>query len=195
MKRSIPFSKFFGEMNLTKKQREDREKAAKDTEEVLLILFLVLLEQRRNHSINYEYARNEFIKEYTEVVGKYTDREFADIYVPLVAADIINTTQKHPGDEWYLSDDRAAFIAENEALSVLNHQDYKEATDRGFTRKRWDDVKDNRERDAHILIGGTTIPINQKFHVGDDYMEFPHDYINGSPENLVNCRCHITYLR
>lgn len=195
--RSVPFADFFKPMNLTKKQKEERIKAAEDTKEVLLILFLLLLSQKEYGLVDYEAAKQEFISEYTEVVRKYTDYEFAETYVPLVAANLLKTTENNEADEWYFSEDRATLTAENEALSVLNHEDYREAVERGFTRKQWVDMRDERERETHLLIGGSIIPIEQKFHVGNAYLLFPHDYINGSGhmEEIANCRCYVQWLK
>lgn len=95
---------------------------------------------------------------------------------------------------WYLSEDRAKYNAENEANTVLNYKDYKEAA-QNYKYKTWITENDIRVRDTHIPLEGETIPISDMFVVGEALMRFPKDieYAADSPEEIVNCRCSIKY--
>jgi hypothetical protein len=121
--------------------------------------------------------------------------EYLNEYLDLYAAEIVETTVKHIDEEYYTSQDRAMYNAENEANSVKNYTDYRKAIEKGKTKKKWIDMRDKRERKTHLEVGGTVIPINEPFVVGDSLMLFPKDLTyNPSPEQYINCRCSIKYL-
>lgn len=114
-------------------------------------------------------------------------------YVPQLVNDIIETTDRHPDDPYYLSRDRALLIAQNESNSAYNYSDYDNAKKSGKQYKTWIAEIDDKTREWHLEVDGTKIPIDEMFHVGKDEMLFPHDYLRGSAENLVNCRCICLY--
>ena len=114
-------------------------------------------------------------------------------YISRLVSDIIETTERHPDDLYYLSQDRALLIAQNEANTAYNHADYENARKSGKQYKTWIAEIDDKTREWHLEVDGTRIPIDEKFQVGTDVMRYPHDYLNGSAENLVNCRCTCLY--
>lgn len=114
-------------------------------------------------------------------------------YIDRLVEDIIETTNRHPDDPYYLSKDRALLIAQNESNTAYNHADYEIARQNGKQYKVWVTEGDEKVREAHVDVDMVRIPINEMFSVGNDTMRYPHDYINGSAENLVNCRCICSY--
>ena len=116
-----------------------------------------------------------------------------DNYVPRLVDDIMGTTDRHPDDPYYLSQDRALLIAQNEANTAYNHYDYVNAKAGGKEYKTWVTEGDERVREAHVEVDMMRIPIDDMFHVGNDEMRYPHDFMYGSAENLVNCRCTCIY--
>ena len=88
------------------------------------------------------------------------------------------------------------FIAENEANTMYEDEDYILALKEGMTRKKWVTIQDRRVRDTHREVEGVTIPIDEFFQVGNAQMLYPKDVINGGgyPEEIVNCRCSCIYL-
>ncbi len=99
-------------------------------------------------------------------------------------------------DSWYVSIDRAKFNAENEANTVLNKADYNRAVNAGYIRKRWLTMADEKVRATHREVNGVTIPIDGVFVVGDSLFDFPKSLkYNPSPDEYVNCRCGIMYLK
>lgn len=54
--------------------------------------------------------------------------------------------------------------------------------------KRWVAVGDSRTRDAHKHAHNQTVELNEAFNVGGEKLMYPGDP-NGSPENVINCRC------
>lgn len=57
--------------------------------------------------------------------------------------------------------------------------------------KRWDTDLDGDERAAHHRANGQTVPLGMPFLVDDEYLMYPLDP-NGSPENVINCRCEMS---
>ena len=114
-------------------------------------------------------------------------------YIPRLTEDVVDATTRHLDDPYYFSKDRALLVAQNEANTVMNSVDFTNAKSSGKKYKRWITEKDSRVRLSHEEVDETKIPIDDYFHVGNDDLKFPHDYMNGSPENLINCRCTCIY--
>ncbi|HIR27668.1 MAG TPA: hypothetical protein IAB84_06835 [Candidatus Choladousia intestinigallinarum] len=116
-------------------------------------------------------------------------------YVRNFSNDVMETTMGHQNDPYYYTQDRAAFMAENEANTFFNYSDYSDAIKAGKKMKRWIDIRDKRERETHRLVGGTSKKISEPFLVGDSFMMFPKDTSMGaSGSEIVNCRCSIKYF-
>ena len=59
----------------------------------------------------------------------------------------------------------------------------------------WISERDNKVRKTHKNVDdGKTIHINDYFHVGNSLMLYPHDAVNGTPNQIINCRCHVEYF-
>lgn len=58
--------------------------------------------------------------------------------------------------------------------------------------KRWDAKDDSKTRPAHERADGQTVPVNQPFIVDREPLMAPADP-NGSPGNVINCRCKPRY--
>ena len=152
-----------------------------------------------------EYIQTQFYDKYLDVVlGYMLIDSYIKEYVLETSKQIIGTTfshisEKHPDseqstDDYYLSNDRAMFISECEANSILNYRQYSKAVKAGKTKKKWIDVGDKRERKTHLEVGGTTLTIDEPFSVGDSLLQFPKDTsLGASADEIVNCRCSIQY--
>lgn len=127
------------------------------------------------------------------LIDVFGDKPYEPEYVSRLSDEIIDTTTRHPDDDYYLSKERALLIGQNESNTTFNHIDYTEAKESGKRYKVWYAELDSRTREAHAEMDGITIPIDELFHVGNDNMRYPHDYLNGSAKNLVNCRCTCRY--
>ena len=114
-------------------------------------------------------------------------------HIPRLVDDIVDTTNRHLGEEYYVSKDRALLIAQNESNSAYNYVDYDNAVKSGKQYKTWLTENDDRVRMNHAEVDGEKIPIDEMFTVGSDRMRYPHDYLNGSAGNLINCRCVCIY--
>jgi HK97 family phage portal protein len=58
--------------------------------------------------------------------------------------------------------------------------------------KQWVSVSDDRVRDSHLAMNGIEAEITEDFDVGGEAMSGPGDP-DASPENVINCRCTLTY--
>lgn len=190
---NLIYRDYFDVMNISKKQKAERIKAAEDLQDILL-LFLLSIDLSRTYPIN---PKEKFISDYTKTVKKYLDDDFVPVYVSMLAAFLEETTLKHIDEEYYTSAQRAIELAANEANTVLNRKDYTVAVKNGYKRKQWITEHDNKVRPTHIEVEDVTIPIDDMFVVGNAIMRFPHDFEFASdhPEELNNCRCSITYLK
>jgi len=127
------------------------------------------------------------------LIDVFGDKPYEPEYVSRLSDEIIDTTTRHPDDDYYLSKERALLIGQNESNTTFNHIDYTEAKESGKRYKVWYAELDDRTREDHIEVDGTRIPIDEMFDVGGEQLRYPHDYLNGSAKNLVNCRCTCRY--
>lgn len=194
--RAIPYEKYFGEMELTEKQKEDRIKASKQIESMMLFLFSLLSVMKEYSCQNVEFVVNQIKTQYANIISVSAVMDaYLTGYVQEFSEQIVETTQEHFEDEWYLSDDRAIFVAENEANTTFNYLEYKRAVKSGKTKKRWLTMRDRHVRHTHQLVDGKSIGINDVFLVGDSEMFYPKDTTFGASANeIVNCRCSIKYF-
>lgn len=194
--RAIPYEQYFGEMELTEEQKEERIKASKRIEDMMLFLFSLLSVMKEYSYENLEFVVSQVKNQYSDVLSVSMEMdEYLNGYVNDFSEQIVETTQNHMDDEWYLSDDRAMFVAENEANTTFNYMEYKKAIESGKKKKRWVTMRDRHVRHTHQLVEGKTIGINDVFLVGDSEMFYPKDTTFGaSAREIVNCRCSIKYF-
>jgi len=84
----------------------------------------------------------------------------------------------------HISKTRAAKIARTEVGATINGQQIATYKDKGVKKKRWQ----GGLRDSHSDVTGTTVGINEAFHVGDSDLMFPGDP-SGSAKETINCTC------
>ena len=194
-------TRYYDVMDIPKEDKKKRVMLGLDLYDAFIYILL---------SIKAEYK----IKEYSEQTAEKTpeviegyvgslDYRIRDIleennlpyeeeYIPQMSRDVVETTFRHLDDDYYFSDDRAVLITQNEANTVMNNVDFVNAKKQGKTHKQWIAQIDEKTREWHFEADGTFIPIDEPFHVGNDFMRFPHDY-KASAENIINCRCSCIY--
>ena len=173
--------------------REKRVSLAMELDEALLYIFMLIdTENRLKKEKKAEDYYESLMLRFGDIFDE-DDLSYEDEYLHDMVADIIDTTFRHLDEPYYLSRERAVLIAQNEANTVLNHKDYIDAITEGKKYKTWYAELDDKTRLAHAEVDGMRVPIDQMFMVGNDQMRYPHDWENGSPENLINCRCTCVY--
>lgn len=61
----------------------------------------------------------------------------------------------------------------------------------GYTMiKEWVCVKDKKTRHSHQVANGQQVKVGEPFKVDGEELMYPGD-ANGSPENVINCRCYM----
>lgn len=201
-RRSEPYKEYFSKMSISDKEKQERITFSEQMEEVVLYILALIETTIESGETDQEYIQTQFYDKYLDVIASYM---LIDTYIKQYALDmtkqIIDATferfsveDKSITDDYYLSNDRAMFISECEANSILNYRQYSKAVKAGKTKKKWIDVGDKRERKTHLEVGGTTLPIDEPFSVGDSLLQFPKDTsLGASADEIVNCRCSIQY--
>nr|DAI82166.1 MAG TPA: minor capsid component [Bacteriophage sp.] len=201
-RRSEPYKEYFSKMSISDKEKQERIAFSEQMEEVVLYILALIETTIESGETKREYIQTQFYDKYLDVIASYM---LIDTYIKQYAVDItkqiIDTTferlsseDKSITDDYYLSNDRAMFISECEANSILNYRQYSKAVKSGKTKKKWIDVGDKRERKTHLEVGGTTLSIGEPFSVGDSLLQFPKDTsLGASADEIVNCRCSIQY--
>lgn len=218
--RSMDFKKYFGEMGLTEEQKEERISLAEDLERDMLYFFYLMIAQYQYETeldVNREMNSRlrDTIGRHMEISDRLDDHitEIVDdiervtaehLAVLVVLTDEVNRDieesqkeseekeKKLESEEYWLSDDRARFIAEEESNTAYNDSDFEEAIAEGYTMKTWNTMADRYVRKTHRPMEGKTIPIDDYFLVGNSLMLYPRDP-DGDLEETVNCRCWLTY--
>ena len=66
----------------------------------------------------------------------------------------------------------------------------------GMRFKTWETFGDGKVRPSHKAVGGTRIPIDEPFTVGNSKLMFPNDTSLGADaEEIINCRCTLKFDR
>lgn len=201
-RRSEPYKEYFSKMLISDKEKQERIAFSEKMEEVVLYILALIETTIESGETKREYIKTQFYDKYLDVIASYM---LIDTYIKQYATDItkqiiditferLSSEDKSITDDYYLSNDRAMFISECEANSILNYRQYSKAVKSGKTKKKWIDVGDKRERKTHLEVGGTILPIDEPFSVGDSLLQFPKDTsLGASADEIVNCRCSIQY--
>lgn len=201
-RRSEPYKEYFSKMSISDKEKQERIAFSEQMEEVVLYILALIETTIESGETKREYIQTQFYDKYLDVIASYM---LIDTYIKQYANDItkqiiditferLSSEDKSITDDYCLSNDRAMFISECEANSILNYRQYSKAVKSGKTKKKWIDVGDKRERKTHLEVGGTTLPIGEPFSVGDSLLQFPKDTsLGASTDEIVNCRCSIQY--
>ena len=201
-RRSEPYKEYFSKMSISDKEKQERIAFSEQMEEVVLYILALIETTIESGESDQEYIQTQFYDKYLDVIASYM---LIDTYIKQYATDItkqiiditferLSSEDKSITDDYYLSNDRAMFISECEANSILNYRQYSKAVKSGKTKKKWIDVGDKRERKTHLEVGGTILPIDEPFSVGDSLLQFPKDTsLGASADEIVNCRCSIQY--
>lgn len=194
--RSIPYDEYFDEMNLSEEEKEKRKKFSMEIEDVMLFIFALIITMRQNNYFNINFVIEELQGRFSKIVLKYIDLDLhLEEYIKQFSEEIIDVTIRHLYEPFYLSEDRAVLISENESNSIFNYEEYSKAIKSGKKQKRWVDIRDSRERETHREVGGMVIPIERAFVVGESLLLYPKDTsLGASMEEIANCRCTVEYF-
>lgn len=89
---------------------------------------------------------------------------------------------------------RAELIARTESCTTMNAGSNTIYKAEGIQNKEWISVQDDRTRDAHLIMDGVVVPIDEKFEVPETsqsegaFLEYPGDP-SAPASQVCNCRC------
>lgn len=218
--RSMPIKRYFGEMRLTKRQKTERINLANDIEDAMLFFFSLVILQRElafMAGISAVDIKEQFRTRMEETVSKHTEltadiRQHINEYVDDVTKSTTEhleillalmedaepetkkNTEKRKAEEFYLSDDRARLLGEEESNTIFNMSDFEKAKLLGYKHKTWLTMRDSRVRKTHVPLDDKTISIDEFFIVGESLMRYPRDEF-GSDKETIGCRCSIRYSK
>lgn len=185
--------RYFSIMELPQQDKDKRVSLGLAFYDIFIYVFILMqAEVKIKGSIDVDYYVRSLDGRIRDALEE-NNIPYEDDYIPQLTRDIVETTTRHLDEPYYFSEERALLVAQNEANTVLNGFDYEQAKSKGKTHKTWVTEQDDKVRPWHAEVDLVTIPIDDMFHVGEDYMRFPHDFMNGSPDNLINCRCTCKY--
>ena len=195
-RRSEPIDEYFEPMGISRQQKDRRIDTAEKYRDILLAYMRFVDEYADTYG---EAARNtaqntlrdDLIDLLEEII--FVDAVMRD-YAERTAEEIHGSTLRNKGKSpYYLSEDRATLIGEDESNSIWNYDELGEAKTEGKSDKTWCTVGDDRVRETHEDIDGVTIPIEELFNVGDYEMMCPRDPDVDAPEEKNGCRCWLEY--
>ena len=194
-KRSMSFEQFFGEMELSDEEIQQRIGLAEKLEDGFLFVLALLFTMQQYNAVDWEQARQEYENRYlSALTGYVTITPYIHQYVRDMSYDIMDSTKKHQSEYYYYSPDRGKFMAECESNTVRSYQCNEDATAHGKTMKRWLTMGDKRVRATHKEVGGTSKPIGEPFYVGGSLLLYPRDFsLGASTAETAGCRCSIEY--
>lgn len=199
---NIDYESYFGEMDLTEEEKRKRVSLAEKFETLFIPFFLLFSEEKEETLVENKIEKyKELIKSgYVAIVISFlTTKEnkipsYVKEYAEKLSNDIVNTTIKNKGSEYYTSNKRAKFISANEANSIGNYAQQIEAIKSEKKYKTWKTMRDKYVRHTHQVIDEKKIGIFEPFQVGNSKMLYPRDSSQGaSATEIVNCRCVVKY--
>ena len=213
---SLDFETYFGEMKLTAEQKRERIALAERLEDVMMFLFYLIISQDVYRTMSAEEIKKTFKQRLTNVIGTQVEispdieaqiDEFADdttdttlehlpILLSLYSDESDKSEEKEKrkkSEQFYLSDDRARLLAEEQSNSIYNASDYNKALRLGKKKKQWLTLRDSHVRRSHQKVDGKILPIREYFVVGDALLLYPRSSLL-YPKEVVNCRCSIRYF-
>lgn len=203
---------FFEKMELKTAEKEKRIELAYIfyTEIMPFLLsmdkFLKSVRTTNESGVEFEYTSNDLADFTDKAVSLYRDvlnrsgvpddiNAEMDEHIRKIASEIVTSTFSKPDNERNASVDRGFVIAVNESNATKNTQQFLEAVMKGYTKKKWVTMKDERVRVHHSAIDEEVIGIYDLFTVGNSQLSYPLDDKHGAdPEEIVNCRCVVEYL-
>ena len=211
---SEPFEDYFKPMLLSPAQKKARMELAFDLEDALIIFFDYLQTMINREMLNEVADKQQLTYLIYDVVADkdyFKNEEEMNKYVSDIVDETYKATvdnlAKYPNDmsydgksQYWVSEDRAMFIAENEANTLLNGAEFNQAVSEGKMWKIWDVYPDDRVRPTHLEVFGATIPIDEYFDVGEAHLLYPKDvtseFSTGAehPEEIIGCRCSLRYI-
>ena len=193
-RKSMPYEQFFGEMDLPEEEKKRRQELAEQFEVIFLLMFALYWNEHTVEELK-AIIYEQYLTIATAHIGASIPTAYITDHAAKIAEETVNVTEdRAEEDVYWTSEDRAIYIAENEANSVGNYEELMDAIANGMTLKTWVTMNDNRVRPTHKNVNFVTIDILEPFEVGDSQMMFPRDdSLGASSDEIAGCRCVAHY--
>ena len=130
-------------------------------------------------------------------IEKTTRDKIADIIADGVSAGLSQSTLKKAiqAEMKDASKARVKTIARQETMTTLAMGQFDMMKAAGARAKTWHHREQKNPRDGthgpnHIMLEGETVGIDERFSNG---LRYPRDPEDGRAEEVINCRCYLTY--
>lgn len=194
--KSIPYEQYFGEMNINYEEKDKRIQLAKEFEEVFLFIVDMILIGEFDFLTIEKISKDKFIAISLAYLSLTKPTAYIIYYSNYIIRKIIESTINNIQDEYYTSFDRVMVLSEEQANTIGNYQMQIDAIKKGYTKKQWITMRDNKVRHSHAEINGHQVGIFDAFKVGDSELLYPRDYsLGASDKEIINCRCTIIYMK
>lgn len=195
--KALPYEKYFGEMGISKQQKNKRIKLAEEFDELFIeILAEEFYSLQEGVPLTKGHIKEAVKYGYWEIAKKHDMDKLPlmEEYVEDFAEDFARVTVNRAETPYFLSKDRAMYNAENESNTLYNHEEFVEALKKN-KRKKWNAIIDEVTRQNHADADGQVVDIDRPFRVGDSLLMYPKDTSLGATDDeVINCRCWATYF-
>ena len=202
--RHIPYDEWFGDIAKLGEQEIAQRIAMAQRFEDSILTYLSMMRYSAETGFDGSYGRHYLRNRYREIAcEQFAEDAYIDELADNFSKDFHRVTKKHLSDDddlimlagsYWFSQDRAMVSAENTVLDIFNYEEFLEALAMGYTQKTWVTMGDNRVRDSHTIIDGTTIPLDEVFDLEGGDMRFPRDAdLGASDDEISGCRCWLEY--
>lgn len=193
-RRSEPIEEYYEPMHISPKRKENRIDTAEKYRDAVLA-YMRFIDEYAIYQDSIDVSAKEYLKNaILDVIGDLliVTQVLTD-YAERISSDIHGATMRHSKDPYFLSEDRATFIGEDESNSLWNWEELEEAKLYNRRNKTWNTVGDMAVRPTHVDVDGVTIPLDEPFIVGGYEMMVPRDPEVDAPEETAGCRCWLTF--
>lgn len=188
---------YFGEMELSENEKLKRIEMSKRFQDSFFFVLTLISVFAEFDRLTMEEAISRFKSAYMSIIIDYVSvDDYIKKHIDEFCEQVSQTTIDHLEDDYYLSEERAIFMAQNETNDCTNYDQYSKAIKSGAKTKTWHSIIDKKTRKSHVKMNGKTIPIDNLFVVGNNaLMRFPCDteYASDNPEEIIGCRCSCSY--
>ena len=201
-RRSEPIEEYYNPMRISRQRRQKRMEVARKYRDALLE-YMHFVDDYAEYGYLDEPAtellRSSIVEliEDAFIIAKTTERNVDAVYrgyADRISKQIHESTMRNKDkDAYFLSEDRATLIGEDESNALCGYDELQEAYSVGKSKKTWHTVGDKAVRDTHRAVDGKTVPLDKPFSVGGVEMMVPRDPEVDAPEETSGCRCWLTF--
>lgn len=112
--RSMPYNRFFGEMGITKKQKQERIEFSKKIEDDMRFLILLILIMKETGRVDAKKAAEQFEAKLLKWISQYIDlNSETKVYISDFCLSTAQVTADHVNEKYYVSEDRTTIPINN----------------------------------------------------------------------------------